>query len=800
MRSIFSISAALIAALALPLACTSTAPREGGLRTPDGEIPKPSPLAQAVPAGDAALDEQLASAKRDLQEMQGKLLLDVMDMESASAKPLVRQLLAGGVRPDVATPEGVQPIHAMAAHGDIELAKILLAAGANVGAQTKDGRQPLHFCAQNGRIEMARHLLSAGAGVDAVDGNGALPIHHAALEGQTEMVRFLIASGSKADAATPKAGMQPIHLAALNGYTETVKALLAAGARADAKSRIGGAQPVFFAALGGHAKTVEFLLSAGAPKSAMAGADGKTPESLAAENGFPELAQAYRATRAAKTELASKPDALVAAASHNGTEDVRHLLAAGADPNLADAHGSTALVYAATWGNADIVKNLLLAGAKADRADRVRNQAIHSAASPEVVGALVAAGADPNARAIDGWCPLHNTALRGKMEVAESLVAAGARASNRSLTDSEGFPAGTTPGEMARKSGFAELADYLDGQAAQEIRWGTPEAKQKALRDALGRHGSLPRAAADGDMEGVKTLLSLGEKIGAADERGWQPIHLAAINGHADVVRFLIASRAKADAADARGWQPIHMAAFHGDVQTVKVLLAAEAKASAKTAGGATPSVLARAGKHEELAAFLDGEAKRESKDAIYFLAEKLSADGAWPAGWRGGRRMTNGIMPIPDLPGAATLEDVGADILRVRTFSVQEAERRFIPSRMAVAQVKIIRIIAARKVAITEHHRVVQPPAATGAAKEMPTLCVDDIDPEPFVKLNWRVKDETRDGQCMAFLVATTLGKKIILVWYEGKMDRWESRVFDAGDLPRDTKPWGAVLVGPDR
>ncbi len=412
---------------------------------------------------------------------------------------------------------------------------------------------------------------------------------------------------------------------------------------------------------------------------------------------------------------------------------------------------------------------------------------------------LVAAGADPNARAIDGWCPLHNTALRGKMEVAESLIAAGARASNQSLTDSEGFPKGTTPGQMARQRGFAELAQCLDEQAALEIRWKTPEALRAALREALRRHGSLCQAAANGDMDGVKTLLAVGEKVGVADVRGWQPIHRAAMNGHAELVQLLIAARAKVDAADARGWQPIHMAAFHGDLDTVRVLLAAGAKASAKTGGAVTPAALARVGGHGELAAFLDAEAEKQSKDAIYYLAEKLSADKAWPAGWHQGRRVTNGITSHLDLPGTASLEDVAAELLGPQSLVVQEAGRNFMPSRMVLSQVNITRIITAKKVVITEHHQVVQPPLVPGSTKPRPELCVDDIDPGPFVnKLKWQLKDVSNDGDCMGFLVETTLGKKVILVWHKKKTDRWESRVFDAGDSPRDVKLWGEDLVVP--
>ena len=47
----------------------------------------------------------------------------------------------------------------------------------------------------------------------------------------------------------------------------------------------------------------------------------------------------------------------------------------------------------------------------------------------ETVRALIAAGADVNARNEDGWTPLHIAALYGHTDVAKALIAAGAKRS-----------------------------------------------------------------------------------------------------------------------------------------------------------------------------------------------------------------------------------------------------------------------------------------------------------------------------------------------------------------------------------
>lgn len=58
------------------------------------------------------------------------------------------------------------------------------------------------------------------------------------------------------------------------------------------------------------------------------------------------------------------------AAAWSGHEAVvSRLLAAGADPDKADAEGRTPLIAAAYMGHAEIVRALLDAGAKIDHAD-----------------------------------------------------------------------------------------------------------------------------------------------------------------------------------------------------------------------------------------------------------------------------------------------------------------------------------------------------------------------------------------------------------------------------------------------
>ena len=124
-------------------------------------------------------------------------------------------------------------------------------------------------------------------------------------------------------------------------------------------------------------------------------------------------------------------------AAHNGRPElVKALLAAHADPDLADFEGRTALTFAVLLDRADVVRLLLDGGAESDRMlqldDFGRLTLLALAAGrgqTAVVEALLAHGADPN-RAVDAArfgpaTPLILAASGGHAETVSALLAAG---------------------------------------------------------------------------------------------------------------------------------------------------------------------------------------------------------------------------------------------------------------------------------------------------------------------------------------------------------------------------------------
>jgi ankyrin repeat protein/beta-lactamase regulating signal transducer with metallopeptidase domain len=99
---------------------------------------------------------------------------------------------------------------------------------------------------------------------------------------------------------------------------------------------------------------------------------------------------------------------------------------------------------------------------------------------------------------------------------------------------------------------------------------------------------SLHEAAADGDIEQVKLLISKGADVNAKDKSG-TALHHACEKGRTEVVRLLISYGANVNASSIDAIKPLHYAAISGDKQTVELLLSKGADINAKDWDGRTP-------------------------------------------------------------------------------------------------------------------------------------------------------------------------------------------------------------------
>jgi len=85
---------------------------------------------------------------------------------------------------------------------------------------------------------------------------------------------------------------------------------------------------------------------------------------------------------------------------------------------------------------------------------------------------------------------------------------------------------------------------------------------------------SLTDAAAKGDLEQVKLLISKGVDINVKDDEGLTPLHHAIKEGHTELARFLIDQDANLNAKEKRwDYAPLHYAIWFENIDIVEVLV-----------------------------------------------------------------------------------------------------------------------------------------------------------------------------------------------------------------------------------
>ena len=128
--------------------------------------------------------------------------------------------------------------------------------------------------------------------------------------------------------------------------------------------------------------------------------------------------------------LRAGPASLIEAAMQGDKETARALLNGGADVNAAPGDGMTALHWAAQRGDVDLATMLMYAGANVKATTRLGGYTplllAATTGNGPLIGALVAAGADPNAANANGTTPLMLAAASGTVDAVNLLIDRGA--------------------------------------------------------------------------------------------------------------------------------------------------------------------------------------------------------------------------------------------------------------------------------------------------------------------------------------------------------------------------------------
>lgn len=250
---------------------------------------------------------------------------------------------------------------------------------------------------------------------------------------------------------------------------------------------------------------------------------------------------------------------LLDAVRNRDAEAVTRAIAAGENPNVATADGSTALLYAAHLIDA------------------------------RTVALLLAAGADPNAANRYGLVPLHEAARAADFATLRLLLDAGAEVDHPT-------PDGETALMLAARTTGLDvvrlLIEYGADPNAIEQWQGQTALMYAAALDQAPIARALFEAGADPNASTPRSTLP--ERIPAArfnvefPQGGMTPLLFAARNGSTETANVLIDAGATLDERTPEGFSPLVLAIHNLHFDTAKLLL----EAGADPNGGALYAVV----------------------------------------------------------------------------------------------------------------------------------------------------------------------------------------------------------------
>ena len=425
---------------------------------------------------------------------------------------------------------------------DHQSVRALLDQGVDVNAREGDGATALHWAVERDDAEVAEALLRAGADETAANDYGVTPASLACLNRNEAMLERLLAAGADPNAATSM-GETLLMTCAGTGAVDAVATLFDRGAtNVNAKEASYGQTALMRAAAQDNPEVVRLLLAHGADIHARS-----TTYLLPVSLGNPLDNVGGGAVMAPQRGYTP----LLFTARHGRVENVRLLLDAGADVNDTAPTGESALVVASFSGHGQVAALLL---------DR---------------------GADPNDQGA-GYTPLHTAVVRGDLELVEALCARGADPNAR-LTEgsqqrreaywfalSERWR-GATPFWLAAKFAEVDIMRALVDSSADPLLAANDGTTPLMSIAGIGyRPGSIgmnrrdqgigPDAAKllkaaneQPTLEGTRLVLELGGDVNAANDNGDTAAHGAAVLGYASVVELLAEHGADLDVENQRG-------------------------------------------------------------------------------------------------------------------------------------------------------------------------------------------------------------------------------------------------------
>ena len=477
--------------------------------------------------------------------------------------------------------------------GDVEKVKSILKdspsafSKSDVNQKGHTGDLPLTVAASAGNLEIVKLLVEHGAIIDAgKDAGNRTPLIEASGRGHADVVQYLIAKG--ADVQAKGNGLTPLLAAFAWGSlrlgppgdkAKTIRILLENGADVNVQDESWlktGRTPLMYAVLQGDAALVQTFLAKGA-RLDLKNKDGDTALSLAKKDGLEYIAQLLEKPASGRSsqpsDLSSHP--LFKAVKEGRLDNVKALIAKGADVNLRAASGSTPLMYAADGNKLEIVRLLLKSGADVNAKNGPNNTALIYAAikgQVSVVRELLRNKADVNVKNMAKGDALIYTVIGKKTEVVSALLKHGAKVNDL-------YDDGKTALMMAVEAGSADIATLL---LAHKADVNVVDKDQTT---------ALMIACEKGNAALVDALLKVGADVSKKSKYGDTALSKAIAGHQVRIVQTLVKNSSHFDRREA-----LFSAVIAGNLEIVQFLLTKDADVNMRGFGSGTTLMLAADG------------------------------------------------------------------------------------------------------------------------------------------------------------------------------------------------------------
>ncbi|MBD1810910.1 ankyrin repeat domain-containing protein [Microcoleus vaginatus DQ-U2] len=432
---------------------------------------------------------------------------------------------------------------------------------------------------KQGDPKTVRHYLDLGISANSRVNNKNL-LHFA---GSKEVAELLIAKGADVNAKSPY-GWTPLHFATASDRIKVAQTLIAKGADINAwtGSQYFNITPLFFARSPEMAK---LLIAKGADVNAK-NKNGLTPLHTARSKAIAKILLAAGAKINIKEDNArnGKSTALLHKAAEIGFKEwVQHLIKDGANVAILDSEKRTPLHYATTK---EVAALLML---DVNARDKSGNTPLHLAVdrgSQDIAELLIANGARVNVRNENGQTPLYRAIAIGHNEIAALLINNGTDVNNIDGS-------GTTPLHKAAHYGTVKILKLLIAKGA-EIN----------IQDNQ-RKTPLDIAVDLKLQDTVALLIRKNPDVNSEDKEGRTLLHIAVDFKLEDVAKQLIAKGAFVNAKNNLLQTPLHLAVAQGSQDIAELLIANGARVNVRNDNGQTPLYQAIAIGHNDIAALL---------------------------------------------------------------------------------------------------------------------------------------------------------------------------------------------------